>query len=221
MHPEVIVPIFGLPAYQAFTIYVAVGLIIMSLIIRSRLRLVPGKFQSMIEIVIEGFDGLWVDMVGNHSKQYMSLPLTFFMFILVSNVLGLIPGLMPPTSYINVAAGLMIVAVTAPHILGVKKQGFKYIKHFTGDVWWLVPIFFPIELIGYFVARPLSLSLRLFGNIMGHEFIVFVLIGFLMPLGFPLLLFTTALGVLVVLVQALIFSILTTAYIGSALEESH
>jgi F-type H+-transporting ATPase subunit a len=107
----------------------------------------------------------------------------------------------------------------ATHIIGLKEHGIKYIKHFTGPIWWLVPLMLPLEIIGHF-ARPLSLSLRLFGNMMGHERIVGVLL-ILMPLAYPMLAFSTVLGILVIFIQAFVFTLLAMMYIGGALEEAH
>jgi len=105
------------------------------------------------------------------------------------------------------------------HIIGVKEHGLKYFKHFMGPVWWLAPLMIPIEVIGHF-ARPVSLSLRLFGNMMGHEQIVAVLL-ILMPIAYPLLAISTLLGVVVVFIQSFIFALLSMMYFGAALEEAH
>ena len=112
-----------------------------------------------------------------------------------------------------------MIVFASTHIIGIKEHGIGYIKHFTGPIWWLAPLILFIEIFAN-IARPISLSLRLFGNMMGHEMLVFVFL-ILMPYAYPLLAFATILGVLVVVLQALVFSILAMAYIGGALEEAH
>jgi len=89
-------------------------------------------------------------------------------FILLSNYLGMIPGFFSPTANINTTAACALIVVVTTHVLGVKFHGAKYVKHFMGPVWWLTPLIMPIELIGH-LARVLSLSIRLFGNVFGEE----------------------------------------------------
>ena len=120
---------------------------------------------------------------------------------------------------IYIIIGLALVVFFMTHIIGVKEHGLKYFKHFVGPVWWLAPLMIPIEIIGH-LARPLSLSLSLFGNMMGHEQIVMVLL-ILMPIAYPLLAVSTALGILVIFIQAFIFALLSMLYLGGALEEAH
>lgn len=218
MH-ELIIPVFGLQPHTAIMIYIIVGLAIFSVVMSGRLRLVPGKTQSVLEIVVDAFMGLVDETMGHKGRKYFPFVLTFAVFIFVSNVLGLIPGLAPPTANLNTTLGLAVIVFLATHIIGVKEHGLKYFKHFMGPVWWLAPLMIPIEIIGH-LARPVSLSLRLFGNMMGHEQIVGVLL-ILMPIAYPLLALSTVLGVLVVFIQAFIFALLSMMYIGGALEEAH
>lgn len=226
MHSEVTffglfrIPLFGLPANTAVMLYIIACLGLFSYFISKRLKLVPNHIiQGIVELLIEGIKNLVEEIMGHHGKKYFPLIATFGIYILVSNLLSLIPGLLPPTANLNTTAGLAVIVFIATHIIGIKEHGFKYIKHFVGPVWWLSPVMIPIEIISHLV-RPVSLSLRLFGNIMGHELIVGVLI-ILMPFAYPLLAISTALGVLVVFIQAFIFSLLSMMYIGSALEEAH
>lgn len=218
MH-DTIVPTFGLQAHTAFMIYIIIGLSIFSMLMAGRLRLVPGATQSILELVITAFSNLVDETMGHKGRKYFPFVLTFAVFIFVSNLLGLIPGLLPPTANLNTTLALALIVFIATHVIGVKEHGLKYFKHFTGPVWWLAPLMLPIEIIGH-LARPVSLSLRLFGNIMGHEQIVGVLL-ILMPIAYPLLALSTVLGVLVVFIQAFIFALLSMMYIGGALEEAH
>ncbi len=218
MH-DTIIPTFGLQVHTAFMIYVMLGLTIFSVILAKRLRLVPGRTQSIVELVVTSFEGMVDETMGHKGRKYFPFIMTFAVFIFVSNLLGLIPGLLPPTANLNTTLALALIVFVTTHIVGVKEHGFKYLKQFMGPALWLAPLMIPIEIIGH-LARPVSLSLRLFGNIMGHEQIVAVLL-ILMPIAYPLLALSTVLGVLVVFIQAFIFALLSMMYIGTALEEPH
>ncbi|MBI5599723.1 MAG: F0F1 ATP synthase subunit A [Deltaproteobacteria bacterium] len=220
MH-DIILPTFGLGAHTAITLYLSFSLVVFAFAIKDRLRLIPGKVQSIVEIIIEMFLDQCNDIIGHHGVKFVPFIVTFFIFILLSNALGFVPGLMPPTANLNTTAGLALAGFIATHIIGFREGGMKYLRHFTGPNLYLAPLMVPIEIVGQF-ARPLSLSLRLFGNMMGHETVVGVLL-IIMPIGYPLLGFFTALGVLVAILQAFVFSLLSMAYIGGAVggEEEH
>jgi len=218
MH-DTIIPTFGLQVHTAFMLYVMLGLTIFSAIMAKRLRLVPGRAQSIVELVVTSFEGMVDETMGRKGRKYFPFIMTFAVFIFVSNLLGLIPGLLPPTANLNTTLALALIVFVTTHIVGVREHGFKYLKQFMGPALWLAPLMIPIEIIGH-LARPVSLSLRLFGNIMGHEQIVAVLL-ILMPIAYPLLALSTVLGVLVVFIQAFIFALLSMMYIGTALEEPH
>ncbi len=219
MHHDIILPVFGLAAHTAVMIYLILALVIFSLLVRGRFTLVPGKLQSMVELIVEGFDGMIVETMGPKGRKYLPVVLTIVVLVFMESALGLVPGLMPPTSDINSTAGLAFVVFTVTHIIGFKEHGFKYLKHFIGPIWWMAPLMIPLEIVGHF-ARPLSLSLRLFGNIMGHERIIGVLL-LLMPLGYPLLALSTLFGIITIFLQTFIFILLSMLYLGGALEEAH
>ena len=220
MHPQIILPLFGLPAHTAVMLYIILCLGLFSYFVSKRLVLVPNNtVQSVVELLVEGIKNLVEETMGHHGKKYFPFIATFGIYILISNILGLIPGLLPPTANLNTTAGLAIIVFAATHIIGIKEHGIGYVKHFVGPVWWLTPLMIPIEVISHLV-RPVSLALRLFGNMMGHELIVGVML-MLMPLVYPLLALSTALGVLVAFIQAFVFSLLSMMYIGGALEEPH
>lgn len=227
MHPPIILPLFGLPAHTATMFYIIFALGLFSYLISRRLEIVPDNIQSVAELLVGGIKGLVEETMGHHGSKYFPLIATFGIYILISNLLGLIPGFLPPTSNLNTTAGLAIIVFFTTHIIGIKEHGIKYLKHFIGPIEGLpiilmiimAPLMIFVESISHLV-RPVSLSLRLFGNIMGHELVVGVLL-MLMPLAYPLLALSTALGVLVVFIQAFIFSLLSMMYIGGALEEPH
>ncbi|MBZ0116518.1 MAG: F0F1 ATP synthase subunit A [Sandaracinaceae bacterium] len=176
--------------------------------------------QNVFEVIVGATYGLMKDIMGDKPARFF-LPLigTCAFFILFSNALGLIPGFLPPTSSLSVtlACGLVIFVVT--HIFGVKEHGLAYFKHFFGPIikWYALPLMllmFVVELISHFV-RPLSLGIRLMANMFADHAVVGVfvaLVPFVVPV--PVLL----LGTLVVVVQALVFCILSTVYISMAIE---
>jgi len=180
--------------------------------------LVPSKGQNVFEILISGLEEFAVGMTGEEGRWLTPLIATIFIYIATCNLLGLIPGFFPPTASLNTTASCAVTVVVFTHVIGIKYHGASYIKHFLGPVWWMVPIIFPIELIGH-LARLLSLSFRLFGNMMGHELVLMILFGlagaFFAPL--PIM----ALGIFVALVQAFVFFLLSVMYFQSAMEHAH
>jgi F-type H+-transporting ATPase subunit a len=159
-----------------------------------------------------------VDVTGEEGRWLFPLAATVFIYIFVSNLVGLVPGFYPPTASLNTTLSCALVVVIFTHIIGVMYHGPAYVKHFMGPVWWMVPIIMPIEIIGH-LARILSLSFRLFGNMMGHELvlgILFLLAGaFFAPL--PIM----VLGIFVALVQAFVFFLLSIMYFTGAMEHAH
>ncbi len=193
-------------------------LIVFGSIAAKGVSLIPGKGQNFFEIVISGIEDFMVDITGEEGRWLFPLIATIFIYIFTCNLIGLIPGFFPPTASLNTTLSCALTVVVFTHIIGVKYHGAKYIKHFLGPVWWMIPIIFPIEVIGH-LARILSLSFRLFGNMMGHELvlgILFFLAGaFFAPL--PIM----ALGIFVALVQAFVFFLLSIMYFTGAMEHAH
>ncbi|MFH1349966.1 MAG: F0F1 ATP synthase subunit A [Pseudomonadota bacterium] len=182
------------------------------------IQLLPGKGQNFFEIVLEGLENFMVEITGPEGRAFFPFIATIFLYIFVSNLLGLIPGFFSPTANINTTLSMALCTFVLTHVIGFKFHGIKYIKHFMGPVWALAPLMFIIELIGH-LARVMSLSVRLFGNIFGKEKvlgIIFALAGlYLAPL--PILF----LGILVSLIQAVVFMLLSIMYFAGAMEEAH
>lgn len=159
-----------------------------------------------------------IGVTGEEGRFVFPLIATLGFFILTCNYMGMIPGFFAPTASLNTTGACAIIVVVFTHIIGVKFHGPKYIKHFMGPVWWLVPLIFPIELIGH-LARVLSLSIRLFGNVFGEELvlgILFFLVGlYLAPL--PMMF----LGLFTGFIQAFIFCLLSMLYFAGAIEHAH
>lgn len=198
--------------------FVMLVLIISGFLAAKGLSLVPSKMQNLFEIIVSGIEEFMVEITGEEGRWLFPLAATIFLYIFIGNVIGIVPGLFPPTANINTTLSCALVVVIFTHIIGVKYHGVKYIKHFMGPVWWLAPLIFVIEIIGH-LARILSLTFRLFGNMMGHEIvlgILFALAGlFLAPL--PIM----ALGIFVSFVQAFVFFLLSIIYFSGAMEHAH
>jgi len=189
----------------------------LGLIVRSRLQLVPGGLQNVFETIIGGLEDFVVANVGQEGRQFMPLLCTIFIFILGMNWLGLIPGCDAPTANINTPAAMAIIVFLFYQYVGIKKWGAKYIKHFMGPVPALAPLMLILEPVSH-LARPLSLTLRLFGNIRGEE-IVLILMFMLAPLVGSLPMYF--LFILAKTIQAFIFFMLTMLYLQGACEHAH
>jgi F-type H+-transporting ATPase subunit a len=173
--------------------------------------------QTFAELMVQGFSSMLEESIGHDWVKFLPLIGTLGIFILFSNLSGLIPGMGPPTDTLNTTAACALIVFVTTHIIGIKTHKFKYVKQFMGPVWWLIPLMVPLEIISH-LARPLSLAMRLFGNIMGDHLVfgvVVSLVPFLVPI--PVL----ALGLFVALVQTAVFVLLSTVYIAGALSEAH
>jgi len=208
-----------LPAHVVMIILVALGLILVSLLIRRRLSVDnPGPLQQFLELIFEGVLGFMRDIIGPNARRFFPLIGSLFLYIWVSNLIGLVPGFMSPTSNINVTAGSAVIVFLYYNYQGFKAHGFvKYMAHFAGPSLVIAPLLFVIEIISH-LARPFSLSVRLFGNIFAEELII----GSLNNI-FPFLISlpVMALGLFASTVQAFIFIVLTMVYIGGAVEHAH
>lgn len=132
-------------------------LIILGLIGTKSLSLIPNKMQNVLELAVSGLEEFMVDITGDEGRWFFPLIGTIFLYIFISNIMGLIPGFFPATANLNTTLSCALVVFIFTHVIGVKYHGIKYIKHFTGPIWWMIPIIMPIEIIGHF-ARVLSLS---------------------------------------------------------------
>jgi len=217
INPEVI------PHNVSYAILASIILIISALVVRGSMRLVPVGFQNFMETIADIFLKLSEDNIGHRwGKHFFPLLCTLFMFILVCNIMGLIPGFASPTSNINTNAAMAIPVFLATHYYGIRAHGIKYIYHFVGPIRSIVALplmilMFIIEFIGHLV-RPVTLSVRLFGNMLAKHIILAVL-AFLAPLIVPTLIL--ALGTLVSFIQAFVFTLLATLYLAGAVEEAH
>jgi F-type H+-transporting ATPase subunit a len=177
----------------------------------------PTGVQNLLETIVSGLENFIVDIMGPEGRHYLSLIGTLFLFILVCNLEGLIPGFDSPTANINTTLALALVTFTATHYIGIKRHGFAYVKHFMGPMWALAPLMLPIELISHF-ARVMSLTFRLFGNMVAKHKLLLVL-ALLAPYIAPVPIL--GLGLLVSFVQALVFALLTMLYLSGSVEAAH
>lgn len=204
-------------------VWLSLGLI--SFIVFRKRSLVPGSLQNFLEWVVEGLSSMVVSILGEGGRKYVPFVGTLFIYIFCMNILGLIPGLFSSTSKLNTTLALAICVFLYVQFTGIRNFGlFGYIYHLAGSPksvveWCLVPLNLPLHIIGE-LAKPLSLSLRLFGNIAGEDMLlaIFVILGvsimsFMhLPIGLPLHLPFIFLALLTSFVQALVFSLLATIY---------
>ncbi len=207
-----------------YSLIVILALCLVSYLGTRRLQKVPGGLQNLLELVVDTLYGLTESILGPAGRRFAPLVGTFFLYILSMNLLGIIPGLKSPTSNLNTTVALGLCAIVAVHYYAIRAHGFGgWLRHFMGEPIFLAPLMFPLHIIGE-IARPLSLSLRLFGNIFGEHAVVGILAGmspFLyhwansqagiaVPLQLPMMLF----GIFASLIQALVFTMLTAIYIS-------
>jgi F-type H+-transporting ATPase subunit a len=198
-----------------------------------RLSLRPRGLQTILEMLVGGLRGLVVGIMGPRGTDFVPFIGTFFVYIACMNLMGLIPGFMAPTSNLNVTAGLALCVFVVVQFYGFREHGTGYLKHFISGVPTqfpyivLAPLVFIVHFLGE-VFRPVTLAIRLFGNLMAEEMVVLILIGLVaglarhwipIPVQFPNL----VLGLLISVVQAAIFSILATVYLDGVVQhgEAH
>lgn len=208
-----------IPDYIAMQVLVALIMVALFVFLRSRLSMErPGALQHIFEMAVTFMRGQAEEIAGRHGHHFVPMVLTLGIFILFSNLTGLVPTLGAPTGSIEVTIGCAMVAFLYYHYEGLRHMGaLNYAKHFGGPVWWLAPLMFPIEIVSH-LARPLSLSVRLFANIFAGHMIGQIFFS-LVPLGVPMVFL--ALDTFVSFLQAYIFMLLTLVYLAGATAEEH
>ncbi len=175
-------------------------------------------FRKAVEIVAESLYKLTENVIGHHdAPTYFPVVGTLFVFIFASNIVGLIPGFLPPTDNLNTTLALGLFVFIFYNIAGLRANGLGYLKHFLGPVLWLAPLMLVIEIASH-VFRPLSLALRLRGNIMGDH-VVLTVFSDLVPWGLPMIFY--GLGIFVAFVQAFVFCLMTMVYISLSTAHDH
>jgi F-type H+-transporting ATPase subunit a len=194
-------------------------LILLFLLIRSRLNVdKPGGVQHLAEMFHEFITDQSEQIIGHHSEKFTPFLLSLFVFILVSNLIGLIPGFESPTASPAVPLGCAVVAFIYYNLHGIKAQGpINFIKHFMGPVWWLAWLLFPIEIIST-LARVMSLTIRLYANIFAGDMVTAAFFT-MVPIGIPVIFLLLHVGVS--FLQAYIFTLLTTIYLQGVVAHEH
>ncbi|SDD87894.1 F0F1 ATP synthase subunit A [Sporomusa acidovorans] len=189
-------------------------LVLGSLLIRMNWSLIPGGWQNFVELILEGLLGQIDATIGPNGRKVAPLLITLFLFLLIANWLGLVPGFTSPTNDINTTLGLALMIIALVHGYGIKTKGLlAHFKHFIEPNLFFLPINIIEEL-----AKPVTLSFRLFGNILAGEILI-VILGILVPYVAPTL--WLAFSVFVGIIQALIFTMLSMSYLSNSLQEHH
>ncbi len=202
-------------------------LIVLSWWLTRETREIPGPRQNMAEVIVLWFRDFFGQLLGEHTDRYLPFLGGMFLYILLMNLFPLVPGLEASTEKLSTTLGVAMATFFATHVEGLRKEGWDYIVHFVGPTkpWWLPLILgwfmVPVKIIEE-IVRPISLALRLFGNILGKDVLVAVVLSllaglgtfsWLLPLQFPLYF----IKIIAAVVQAIIFTVLSAAYIGGAI----
>ncbi|RLA63122.1 MAG: ATP synthase F0 subunit A [Epsilonproteobacteria bacterium] len=216
-----------IPEYMISFTLVGVLILVVGLLYRAKLAkvknaVIPDKgitLRNISEAYGNFIYGQCKAIIGeSYATKYFSIVAYLFLMILISNLIGLVPGFLPPTEYLNATLALGIFSFVVYNIIGVKENGFvNYIKHFAGPLWYMAILVFPIEIISN-VVRPLSLALRLRGNMFGDH-LVLAEFTKLVPAFVPMA--ALGLGLLVCFIQAYVFTVLSMVYITLALPHDH
>jgi len=208
------------PITNAFAMELLVFAMLLVYFVAVRLSLsveTPGGVQHLAEMTEEFVNDQSGSIIGDGFERFTPYLITLFLFILLANLIGLVPGLESPTGSPVVPLGFALVTFFYYHYHGIRANGFGYIKQFLGPVWWLYPLMLPIELISH-MARVLSLTVRLYANMFAGDLVTMAFFS-LIPIGVPLIFLGLHLGVAII--QAYIFMILATVYLSMAVSHDH
>jgi len=208
------------PINDTFSMELLVVAILLIFFIAVRLTLdveKPNPLQHLAEGIHEFVSEQGESIVGHDFERFLGFVTVLGLFILLCNLLGLVPGLKSPTADVVVPFGCAVLTFLYYHYYGIRKNGWRYIKQFLGPVWWLAPLMFVIEIISH-LARVLSLTVRLFANIFAGDLVTLAFFS-LIPIAFPLIFLS--LHVMVSVVQAFLFMALALSYLSLAVAEEH
>jgi len=215
----------GLPDAIATSLLVAMGLILFAVVVRGRLAAAVQSVEpedgvtlrNVAEAFVEAIQGLAEGVIGHGAEKYVPLLATFFIFILISNLLGLVPGFAPPTSDFNITFALGLVSFVAYNYYGARAHGVGYAKQFLGPMLLLAPLMLLVEIFSH-AFRPISLGIRLFANMFADHKVVEMFTN-LTKVGVPVIFYL--LGSFVSVVQAFVFTMLSAIYIALAISHDH
>jgi F-type H+-transporting ATPase subunit a len=177
----------------------------------------PGGLQHLAEMTHEFVSEQGESIIGHGHERFTAYLTALLLFILLANLMGLIPGLESPTANVVVPLGFALVTFLYYHYHGIRANGFAYIKQFLGPVWWLTPLMLPIEILSH-LARILSLTVRLYANMFAGDLVTLAFFS-LIPVGIPLLFLSLHFGVAII--QAYVFMVLATIYLSMAVSHEH
>src|SRR5690349_23510401 len=181
----------------------------------------PGGGQQTLEVSVLAVRNMVQDIIGPHGLKYFPVVLTFAVLILVSNLMGLFPLFMSPTSATSVTFALGLASFLYYNYIGIYENGlFGHLKHLAGPIWWIAPLIFPIELISNLI-RPFSLGIRLFGNLFADEKVLETLSGLAPPYTWFAPILLMPLSVFVALIQTFVFILLSQLYISEVSHAPH
>jgi len=203
----------------AFELLVAAGLIAFFLIVRLTLSVEkPNPAQQVAEMIHEGVGDLADQIIGHGYERFQAFVTCVALFVVFNNLLGLIPGIVTPTSRPEVPLGIALLTFLYYNFHGLRVQGpIGYLKHFAGPLWWLTPLMFPIEIVSH-LARIMSLTIRLYANMFASDLLTLVWFS-IVPLAVPAVFL--GLHFFVSLIQAFVFMLLTMIYLSMAVAHEH
>jgi F-type H+-transporting ATPase subunit a len=203
----------------ALEVLIALGLIAFFAIVRMSLSVEnPGALQQVAEMIHEFTGGQADQIIGHGYQRFQAFTTCVFVYVLLMNLTGLIPGIITPTSAPVVPLGIAICTFIYYNFYGLKEQGVVgYIKHHAGPIWWISPLLFPIEIVSN-LARVMSLTIRLYANMFASDLVTLVFFS-LVPVGIPVIFLGLHAGVS--FIQAYVFMLLSMIYLGIATEHEH
>ena len=207
---------FGITALSAL----ALGLVGRAQLSTGEKAIAPASrfsVRALFEMLVEFIQGLTDMVIGEHGRSYVPLFASIFFFVLLNNLVGVVPGMTPATENLNTTVGMGIIIFLYYNIMGLKENGVGYLKHFMGPILWLAPLMVVIELISHLV-RPISLGLRL-ANVMKGDHTVLGIFLDLVPVILPIPFYV--LGIFVCFVQAFVFTLLSMVYVSMAIAHDH
>lgn len=206
---------------------VAMGIATLLILAGGRPSVRPTRYQALLEGYLRFVRSMITDNIGEKGLKYTPLIAALGLFIFFSNLLGMVPGLEAPTGNMNTNLAMALIVFLYYNFEGIREHGIKYFKHFMGPIPWLAPFFFVVEIISH-IARPITLSLRLFANMKGGAILLLALVGvaiknpFTMALSPVALVFIIAIKFLAVFIQTYVFMILSVVYLaGAVAHEEH
>lgn len=206
---------------DAFALELAVVAFLIAFFVIVRMTLSvekPGPVQHVAELIHEAIGGQAEQVIGHGYRRFQAYVTCIFLFVLLNNLLGLIPGVVAPTTSISVTLGLAVPTFLYYNFHGLREQGLVgYLKHLAGPVWWMAWLIFPIEVVSH-LARVMSLSVRLYANMFAGDLVTLVFFS-LIPVGIPVIFL--GLHLFVSLIQAFVFMLLTMIYLSLAVAHEH